>query len=107
MLAGRAYCPRRVLENPVVGPRASGFATGKDKKQAISVYIVDAAGRRPVTKQAARSQIGFFDRLPESQYSGGAASRQVGKELSCVKVNQSRKPCPVGMVRINRLCLWI
>jgi len=27
------------------------------------VYIVDAAGRRPVGKQAARSQIGFSDRL--------------------------------------------
>ncbi len=52
-------------ENPVVGPRASGFATGKDKKQAILVYIVDAAGRSPVTKQAARSQIGFSDRLLE------------------------------------------
>ncbi|NQV36242.1 MAG: hypothetical protein HQ515_26355 [Phycisphaeraceae bacterium] len=29
----------------------------------MSVHIVDAAGRSPVTKQAARSQIGFSDRL--------------------------------------------
>jgi len=32
-------------------------------KQAISVHIIDTAGRSPVARQAVRSQIGFSDRL--------------------------------------------
>jgi len=39
------------------------FRLARTAKQAISVYIVDAAGRSPVGQQAARSQIGFSDRL--------------------------------------------
>ncbi len=68
------------MENPAVGPRAIGFlvlfnllvdqgcrccVTGKNKKQAMSVYIVDPAGRSPVAEQAARSQIAFSHRLLE------------------------------------------
>jgi hypothetical protein len=41
------------------------FRLARTVKQAISVYIVDAAGHSPVVKQAARSQIGFSDRLLE------------------------------------------
>ena len=52
---------RSVSENPVVGPRASGFLTGKDGE--AGPLGIDAAGRSSVGKQAARSQIGFSDRL--------------------------------------------
>jgi len=48
-------------ENSVVGPRASGFSSGKGRQAHDIEYIVDAAGRRPGGKQAARSQIEFSD----------------------------------------------
>jgi len=48
-------------ENSIVGPRASGFSSGKDGEAGDIGYIVDAAGHRPDGKQAARSQIEFSD----------------------------------------------
>ena len=45
------------LEYTVVGPRASGFLAGKDGEAGDIERIVDAAGRRPDWKRAARSQI--------------------------------------------------
>ncbi len=39
----------------------SGFLFGKDGEAGDIKHIVDAAGRRPETKQAARSQIEFSD----------------------------------------------
>jgi hypothetical protein len=44
-------------ENFVVGPRASVFSPGKDGEAGDIEYIVDAAGRSPGGKQAARSQM--------------------------------------------------
>jgi hypothetical protein len=49
-------------ENSIVGPRASGFSSGKDGEAGDIGYIVDAAGRSPGGKQAARSQIEFSGR---------------------------------------------
>jgi len=48
-------------ENSVVGPRASGFSSGKDGEAGDIGSIVDGAGRRPDEKQAARNQIEFSD----------------------------------------------
>jgi hypothetical protein len=48
-------------KNSVVGPRASGFSSGKDGEAGDIGSIVDGAGHRPDGKQAARSQIEFFD----------------------------------------------
>jgi hypothetical protein len=48
-------------EKSVVGPRASGFSSGKDGEAGDIGCIVDGAGRRPDEKQAARSQIEFSD----------------------------------------------
>jgi len=48
-------------EKFVVGPRASGFSSGKDGEAGDIECIVDGAGRRPDEKQAARNQIGFSD----------------------------------------------
>jgi len=47
--------------NSIVGPRASGFSSGKDGEAGDIGYIVDAAGRSPDGKQAARSQIELSD----------------------------------------------
>ena len=48
-------------ENSGVGPRASGFSSGKDGEAGDIGCIVDGAGHRPDEQQAARSQIEFFD----------------------------------------------
>ncbi|MFC1793856.1 hypothetical protein ACFL3Q_09750 [Planctomycetota bacterium] len=48
-------------EKFVVGPRASGYSSGKDGEAGDIERIVDGTGRRPDEKQAARSQIGFSD----------------------------------------------
>jgi len=48
-------------EKSIVGQRASGFSSGKDGETGDIGCIVDAAGRRPDGKQAARSQIEFSD----------------------------------------------
>ena len=44
------------------------FRLARTAKQAMSVYIVDAAGHSPGEKQVARSQIGFSDGLLESVF---------------------------------------
>jgi len=48
-------------ENSIVGPRASDFPSGKDGEAGVLEQYVDTAGRNPGGKQAARSQIEFFD----------------------------------------------
>ena len=57
---GRPGVCRRI---PSSARERAVFRLARTAKQAISVYIVDAAGRSPVGQQAARSQIGFSDRL--------------------------------------------
>jgi len=64
-------CEQALSEDSIVGPRASVFLPGKDgdlsgialaTTEAGDIeHIVDAAGRRPGEKQAARSQIEFAD----------------------------------------------
>jgi hypothetical protein len=48
-------------EDSVVGPRVSGFLSGKDGEAGVFEQYVDAAGRSPYRKQAARSQIESSD----------------------------------------------
>ena len=59
-LVGKLGVCRRI---PSSARERGVFRLARTAKQAISVYIADAAGRSPVRKQAARSQIGFSDRL--------------------------------------------
>jgi hypothetical protein len=51
-----------LLENFVVGLRASGFLSGKDGEAGDIGCIVDVAGRSPDEKQVARSQNEFLDK---------------------------------------------
>ena len=67
-------------ENPFVGPRASGSVTGKDGEAGD----IDTAGRSPVAEQAARSQIGFSDRLLEAVFEATmSGDRSLGWKLGC------------------------
>src|SRR3989337_2779360 len=50
-------CNLALSENCVVGPRASVLWSGKDGEAGDAEYIVDAAGRSPDQKKAARSLI--------------------------------------------------
>jgi len=95
-------------ENSVVGPRASGFMSGKDGEAGDTGSIVDAAGRSPGMKQAARSQIEFSDRLhtsklkqllPEKTYETRPAQFQMQRDIRPVP-RRFRNSIP--KYRVNR-----
>ena len=88
-------------ENSVVGPRASGLSSGKDGETGDIGCIVDAAGRRPGAKQAARSQI---------ECSGTALTTADARSV-CVSARwhspfKSRKSHPFDISHLSRISIF-